>query len=774
MTRGTWLSLAIVWSLTAGCAHLGAGEAAPNLHFTILDAQTNAPISGKLVFLADGEPVDVGVPSGGLIASRSSTVYTADGTGSIRVPPGRYEIWSGRGLEYSADSTTAEIPATGSQKLTFRLRREVDTRGTVGGDLHLHTLTWSGHGDANPEERVISCLAEGLEWAVATDHNHNGDYAPISEALGLTGKMATTVGNEVSTPIGHFNAFPLEVDDEIDPSLSDAGALFRMIRDLRDPIVIQVNHPRWPGAAYFTEMDLHEQLAMTDNTNFSWDFDAFEILNENRGLGWIAEEDNPISVRQDWYNLLNAGHRFVGVGNSDSHTVMSMVAGVPRNYIASSTDDPAQIDEAELVRNLRAGRVSVNRGLYVEFSANDDDAMGDLAGLQEGAVTLHLRVQGASWIDSDTVKVIGNGEVVAVFPVPGAGRVERLRASLTLRPEQDTWYIVTAEGDTPMRPLVHDAPVPITPLGFSNPIWVDADGDGRFTSTHERLTRRLEEIGSDPAALARHLQTEPASMLLGLALAARSERIDRAALFGRLAPTATAEARLLMLRHLDGLSAEATVALLDDMEPHLTTPAERLSLALARLQRGDDSQWGVALGAARDVDDHRLRKAAFHAVEATLAVRDWRVLAPIPASVDAAAAPLLDAAGRVRFDAAYPGVDVAWRSLRGGEHGIVDLVEQVGEHDNSVAYAAASVTAEAAGEQLFLVGSDDTVRMWVNGRQVHDNPVYRGVGRGDDVVVATLRQGRNEILLRVENGGGGWGFVVEAADRLQQLRAEAR
>ena len=35
-----------------------------------------------------------------------------------------------------------------------------------------------GHGDATPEETMLSIAGEGIELAVATDHNHHTDYRP--------------------------------------------------------------------------------------------------------------------------------------------------------------------------------------------------------------------------------------------------------------------------------------------------------------------------------------------------------------------------------------------------------------------------------------------------------------------------------------------------------------------------------------------------------------------------------------------------------------------
>lgn len=47
---------------------------------------------------------------------------------------------------------------------------------------------------------------------------------------------------------------------------------------------------------------------------------------------------------------------------------------------------------------------------------------------------------------------------------------------------------------------------------------------------------------------------------------------------------------------------------------------------------------------------------------------------------------------------------------------------------------------------------------------MHANNASRGVSQGRDKVKLHLGKGRNEIMLKVTNGIGGWGAVVRLAD----------
>src|SRR5947208_15026550 len=88
-------------------------------------------------------------------------------------------------------------------RITLPIAHEVDTPGFVAADTHSHTYTFSGHGDAGVDERVITLAGEGIELPIAADHNHFTEYQPRQEALGASQFFASVVGDEVTTGNGH-------------------------------------------------------------------------------------------------------------------------------------------------------------------------------------------------------------------------------------------------------------------------------------------------------------------------------------------------------------------------------------------------------------------------------------------------------------------------------------------------------------------------------------------------------------------------------------------
>jgi hypothetical protein len=80
--------------------------------------------------------------------------------------------------------------------------------------------------------------------------------------------------------------------------------------------------------------------------------------------------------------------------------------------------------------------------------------------------------------------------------------------------------------------------------------------------------------------------------------------------------------------------------------------------------------------------------------------------------------------------------------------------------DYVVAYAWVTIQRSADGNAVLAVGSDDSVKVWLNGALVHDHRAARAVAKDEDLVPVALRKGANTLLLKVENGTGGWGLVV--------------
>lgn len=107
---------------------------------------------------------------------------------------------------------------------------------------------------------------------------------------------------------------------------------------------------------------------------------------------------------------------------------------------------------------------------------------------------------------------------------------------------------------------------------------------------------------------------------------------------------------------------------------------------------------------------------------------------------------------------------------------VYDLTKLDKDGDRCV-YVRSFVWSEREQPVQLLVGSDDAVKVWLNGRLVHEFKGIRGHEPLKDRVPATLKAGWNTLLLKVVQCSGGWGFSAAvkspAGEPLEGLRFDA-
>ena len=101
-----------------------------------------------------------------------------------------------------------------------------------------------------------------------------------------------------------------------------------------------------------------------------------------------------------------------------------------------------------------------------------------------------------------------------------------------------------------------------------------------------------------------------------------------------------------------------------------------------------------------------------------------------------------------------------WKVVKGraGDH-LIDFqrADIFGPHDNITAYMYLYITSDKDRKVDIWVGSDDSIKVWVNGKVIHNNPVLRGAGPNQDLIKGVhLKQGKNGLLIKICEQGGGW------------------
>ena len=91
---------------------------------------------------------------------------------------------------------------------------------------------------------------------------------------------------------------------------------------------------------------------------------------------------------------------------------------------------------------------------------------------------------------------------------------------------------------------------------------------------------------------------------------------------------------------------------------------------------------------------------------------------------------------------------------------VIDLDKAVSKKDPVMAYAYTEIKADNTGIWYFSLGSNDGGSLWINGAQMWDYSLPRGLSADNDMIPVLLNSGTNKILLKIEDRGNKWGFCV--------------
>ncbi|MFA5863193.1 MAG: alpha-amylase family protein [Phycisphaerae bacterium] len=119
--------------------------------------------------------------------------------------------------------------------------------------------------------------------------------------------------------------------------------------------------------------------------------------------------------------------------------------------------------------------------------------------------------------------------------------------------------------------------------------------------------------------------------------------------------------------------------------------------------------------------------------------------------------------GQIDLTAEYVGAcgkTVRWKSYPiPGNY--VNFLDQFLPKEWVCAYAYTIIESPEECDAIYVVGSDDGIKIWLNDQLVHRMFRLRGVYQEQDVVPVHLRKGKNHILVKVEQRFWDWGFILQ-------------
>ncbi len=117
---------------------------------------------------------------------------------------------------------------------------------------------------------------------------------------------------------------------------------------------------------------------------------------------------------------------------------------------------------------------------------------------------------------------------------------------------------------------------------------------------------------------------------------------------------------------------------------------------------------------------------------------------------------------KIDLSAHYPGKggDASWKLNTGPDwRAFADLRDEYTEKDNAVAYAACWVTlADGPRQAEFRMGSNDSIKAFLNGKEIWNHKIERSATIDEDRIVVELPKGTSTVLLKIGQTGKNWGF----------------
>jgi hypothetical protein len=435
-------------------------------------------------------------------------VMLVAGTAVVPVPAGTYTLVFNRGPEYEIVEAPVTVAAGESKTITAQLDHTVDTRGWISSDLHVHTAR-SFDAKLALERRVISMVTNHVELIVPTDHNIATDLTPAIAALGYgTDVVGQVTGDEFNFGEGHGGAFPHPYDgskvgggalpyQNLNPQTGKCDApvvgincytaaqAFPIMRDqIPGRTMVAVNHPWYPPGndlGYFTNIPwgAGTPTGLPAPMPTIGLFDAIEVVG-----GYWTRPDVLGFLTADWFYILGQGFKVTALGSSDTHRINWVRAGWPRTWFRMPVDRPGEVTPAMLSDAVKNQRAIASTGPFVLITADGAQIGDTVVPKTAGKVAVSITADGPAWIVVDEVRLYVNGKLHRTFQVPLAQRPQ-FRANFDLDVTTDSWLVVLATGKKPLpADIVGEYSISngweVLPYALTNPIYVDADGNGQW------------------------------------------------------------------------------------------------------------------------------------------------------------------------------------------------------------------------------------------------------------------------------------------------------
>ena len=139
----------------------------------------------------------------------------------------------------------------------------------------------------------------------------------------------------------------------------------------------------------------------------------------------------------------------------------------------------------------------------------------------------------------------------------------------------------------------------------------------------------------------------------------------------------------------------------------------------------------------------------------------WYSIGPFKASGVSAFSEIFPPEREIDLAKSYSNGSLKWTKQSGWSDG---MVIDLGPESVCATYLYRVLTVPADTVLPASLGSDDGIKVWVNGVEILANNVNRGAHPDQEFVDLVLKKGKNDFLMKVNNNQGGFGFYFQLED----------
>lgn len=407
--------------------------------------------------------------------------FYIDGSATLHVPPGEYDLMLGRGFEWKARGLRVTVAR--DTTTSFALLRSFDLRpeGWYSGDLHAHSKHPPIEYPIGPAEAMRVARAEDLAVTHLLDQWEDFTGAPhaISDSQHVL-YMSYEHRNQTH---GHA-VLPGLRQAVTDVCCLEPQAPYPTLVDLAATLrasghgLLVLGHPRttseyaqangWPGAGLGRELPVLLALGAID---------AMDV---------VSYSNDPDTLWRDWYDALSAGFHVPPSAGSDA--VLNWHNHAPPGgwRVYANLGAGAPLDYDAWLEAFRRGRTFVTGyPLIPRFEVNGVPP-GDTLDVPRDSVTVEVRWEARCSIELRSIRLIVDGECRFERPTPS--RPLAHDTTFTIKVRAPGWMALQVMG---VQGFIHAAPA--IPVAHTAAVWLQREGASRRDT--RASARWLDELG---------------------------------------------------------------------------------------------------------------------------------------------------------------------------------------------------------------------------------------------------------------------------------------